>query len=89
MGGSASYAVRFSDAITSYDSAAKALGNAFTLNQDPYGSSKCLPLQEVGPISAHSNAFASDRSPLAVTRNIVVLLTFQPVFVHHPLLADI
>lgn len=45
--------------------------------------------KKLAQTSAHLSAFASNRSPLAVIRNIVVLLAFQPVFVHHPLLADI
>jgi hypothetical protein len=45
--------------------------------------------KKLAKTSAHLSVFASNRSPLAVIRNIVVLLAFQPVFVHHPLLADI
>jgi len=89
MGGSASYAVRFSDVIPSYDSAAKKPRQRAYLNQDPYGSSKCLPDKKLPQTSAPLSVFASSRSPLAVIRNIVVLLAFRSVFVHHPLLADI
>jgi hypothetical protein len=77
--------MRFSVAIQSYDSTAKALRSALTLRTL---RQKQMPAaQEVGPISAHLKVFSSNRSPLAVIRNIVVLLAFQPVFVHHPLLA--
>jgi hypothetical protein len=89
MGSSASYAVRFSDVIKSYDSAAKNPTQRVTLNQDPMAAAKACHDKKLAQTSAHLSVFASNRSPLAVIRNIVVLLAFQPVFVHHPLLADI
>jgi hypothetical protein len=88
MGSSASYAVRFSDVIKSYDSRQKPTQRV-TLNQDPMAAAKACHHKKLAQTSAHLSAFASNRSPLAVIRNIVVLLAFQPVFVHHPLLADI
>jgi hypothetical protein len=63
MGGSASYAVRFSDVIPSYDSAAKNPRQRAYLNQDPYGSSKCLPDKKLPQTSAPLSVFAS--RPLA------------------------
>lgn len=75
--------------ITSYDPAAKALRSALTLNQDPTAAANACQDKKLAQISAHLNVFASNRSPLAVIKNIVVLLAFRSVFVHHPLLAHI